>query len=933
MKRTIIYIAVPLLCWLAFTGCTNPAGHSTIPEWITEAPSDSAYTGIDRAGITVLPNGRRITPYGKTLSVAPHPYGLTLGPASNVAVTANSGTSPLSITIIRDLFGEDPVIQQVPEGVQTDPGILESVFMGLAIDPSGKRVYVAGGQENCIYLFSLEDGSGQGKIDCSFVNDSLDYSHGYIGDLALSSDGKRLYGVDQINFRMIIVDTERRQLIASIPVGRYPFGIALSPDEKEAFVANVGMYAYDWIPGIHPGNFKDSALTFPVFAYLSEESIHGIHSDTLEVPGLGDPNVPESFSVWGIDLENNQVTSKIKTGFLVGEKIEGFPAVGGSSPNSLVATDRFVFVSNGNNDCISVIDRDSRTLVKEIRLSLDPRLASLRGIIPFGLALSPDHRRLYVAESGINAVGVIDIEKLELVGHIPAGWFPSKLAVSGDGKKLVVANAKGFGSGPNGGSGFDMGPEGSYIGGLMKGSVTIMDIPGKNQLMELTKQVEENNVSFTPVKEVIKNRKDNPVPVYPGERDSPIRHIVFISKENRTYDEVFGQVEKGKGDARLARYGAHVDFSNWRGVRSMSNATVMPNHLELARRYSISDNFYVDSDHSADGHRWLVCTYPNEWVETSVSASYGGNRDMRNDSRAPGNFAFVGASGAIYPEDYNEAGSIWDHMERHQVTFWNFGFGTMFAPHITDDPAFKETGYLQAVNYPVPAPMFHRTSRKYPTYNTSIPDQFRADRFIEEFSEKWMDGNEPMPSVLTVIIGNDHGAGERPEEGYPFRESYMADNDLALGRIVEFLSHTPYWKEMAIVVTEDDSQGGVDHVDAHRSILMVISPYARKSHVSHVHTSFGSIFKTFWNILGLPCLNQFDATATDLSDMFGNQPDFTPYQALAVDPEIFDPDLAYDPLDEEFNWSSLGESPILDHPEYLKEDSKMQDSLRLKEGD
>lgn len=904
----------------------NRAGRMDLT-WIASCPAADEYTGIDREGVTVLPNGRFITPYGKTLMVAPHPYGLILGPDNNVAVTANSGSSPLSVSIIRNVLGPDPIIQQVPEGVHTERGILESVFMGLAIHPGKPLLYVAGGQDNKVYIFDIESGEKEGEIDCSDSIEGRDYSHGYIGDMVLSVDGSLLYAVDQINFRMLVIETGSERVVKSIAVGRYPFGIALSPDEKEVYVANVGMYEYKWIPGVDPEDLLGTGLSFPPFAFQSEESINGIQTDTLEVPGLGDPNDLESFSVWCIDAASGEVTGKIKTGFLVGEKLEDFPAVGGSSPNSLVATENFIFVSNGNNDCVSVINRYSKELIREIFLRPEPRLSRYRGVIPFGLALSPDHRRLYVAEAGINAVGVIDVPSLELVGHIPAGWFPSKLAVSSDGRYLLVANAKGYGSGPNAGENFEMGPEGSYIGGLMKGSVSVMQVPGDRQLKKLTRQVLDNNVVFSKHSDHQRFESDHPVPLFPGHTESPIKHIVFISKENRTYDEVFGQVKEGRGDPSLARYGYDADFQNWAGDRKLENITVMPNHLELARRFAISDNFYVDSDFSADGHRWLVCTYPNEWVETGVAASYGGNRDFRIGSRAPGNFAFVGASGAIYPEDYNEAGSIWEHMDRNNISFWNFGFGTMFAPHITDDPSLKMTGYLQAVNYPVPAPMFDRTSRTYPTYNTSIPDQFRADRFIEEFTAKWLQGKDSMPAVLTIIIGNDHGAGERPEEGYPFRESYMADNDLALGRIVEFLSHTPYWKNTAIVVTEDDSQGGVDHIDAHRSILMVISPYAKKNYVSHAHSSFGSIFKTFWNILGIPYLNQYDATASDLSDMFTEEPDMTPYSAISVETQMFDPDKAYDPLDEEFNWESLADSPVLDHPEYLKQDSEIQDSL------
>jgi hypothetical protein len=199
----------------------------------------------------------------------------------------------------------------------------------------------------------------------------------------------------------------------------------------------------------------------------------------------------------------------------------------------------------------------------------------------------------------------------------------------------------------------------------------------------------------------------------------------------------------------------------------------------------------VDSDVSADGHRWLVNTFPNEWVKTHVAASYGGKRRMRADSKAPGNLALVGSSAAIYPEDYNEAGSIWEHFDRHAVHFFNFGFGMELAGSLADS-TMKYTGVKYRVNFPIPGPMYDHSSRKYATYNMAIPDQFRVDMFIEEFRERWLDEGKALPNVLTVLLPNDHGAGERPEAGYPYRESYMMDNDLALGRIVEFLSHTPY---------------------------------------------------------------------------------------------------------------------------------------------
>ncbi len=882
--------------------------------WVATAPAAERMAQINPDGETIIPNGRIIKPYGKTVRVAPHPYGLALSPDGTFAVTANSGTRPFSFSILSNFAQEQISVRQIPEGPNNDEGLLEAVFMGLAITPDNRYVYVAGGTANKIFKFEVATGTKVDSIDCSVLNSKGKPNNGYIGDMAMTKDGRSLYAVDQIGFELLVVDVENNSIVHRLPTGRYPFGVQLSPDEQSVFVANVGLFEYQTL------QFKDSTRSgpgiadYPAFGYNSKEMREGYENDSLKVPGLGDPNAPESFSVWKFNTgETPSVAAKVKTGFLVGELVEGIPAVGGASPNSIVVTNDHVFVSNGNNDCISVIDFATEKTVKNIFLKPDARVSKVRGAIPFGLALSPDQKRLYVAAAGINAVAVIDVPSLEVLGYIPAGWFPSKLAVTPDGKTLIVANAKGYGSGPNGGQDYQIGAEGTYIGSLMKGSVSFMDIPSDEVLKELTEQVIAQNFHFTKADEAaLKAKANHPIPLYPGAANSPIKHIVFISKENRTYDEVFGQLPDGNGDATLARYGLDQSFANQARTDSVQNVDVMVNHLALAKRFAISDNFYVDSDHSADGHRWLVNTYPNEWVETSVAASYGGKRRMQRGSEAPGNLALVGSSGAIYPEDYNEAGSIWDHFERNDVSFFNFGFGMELAPAFADS-TMKYTGVRYVVNFPVPGPLYERSSAQYATYNMAIPDQFRADQFIKEFEEKWLGEGKTMPQVLTIMLPNDHGAGDRPHAGYPFRESYMMDNDLALGRIVEFLSHTPYWKNMAIVVTEDDSQDGQDHIDAHRSLLMVISPYAKQDHIGHQHYSFGSIFKTFWHLLGTPYLNQYDAAATDLSDLFSAEPDFTPYQAKPVDGRVFDPQKALDPFDENFDWKAMTESPELDN--------------------
>jgi YVTN family beta-propeller protein len=883
-------------------------------------------------GATVIPNGRILTPTGKNYTVAPHPFGLALSNNGEFAVTANSGTNPLSISIIRNIL-TSPEIRQVPPGADTDKGVLESVFMGLAISPENEKVYVSGGQANKIFVFDLLTGQKRDSVDCSVSDDSVNLKHGYIGDMTITSDGNTLYAVDQINFRLLVIDAIKLKVKSSVPVGRYPFGVVLTPDEKKVYVANVGMFQYSKIGSIEERKDVNGALSFPAFAYGSKEMINGISNDSIEVPGLGDPNSELSFSVWAVSVENlnnPQVVAKIKTGNLIGQMVEGVPAVGGSSPNSLAATDKYVFVSNGNNDNITVIDIANDKIVKEIFIRPHEAVKQFRGVIPFGLAADHDFKRLFVAEAGINAIGVIDIESLEVKGHIPAGWFPSKLKVTPDGKNLIVTNAKGYGSGPNGGSDFISGPAGTYIGSLMKGTVSVIKIPDNAELKKMTDRVIENNFMIEEARAISEQRKGNPIPLYGGEKETPIKYIVFISKENRTYDEVFGQIAKGEGDSTIARYGYNASFSNRKGTNCIQNATVMANHLKLAREFAIADNFYVDSDVSADGHRWLVNTYPNEWVETTTAANYGGNRNYNPESKAPGSLAMNGSAGAIYPEDYNEAGSMWDHLERGKVDFFNFGFSVMFEPAFYDN-SYKYTGIKQFANFPLPAALFERTSKQFPTYNMAIPDQFRVSQFIKEFNEKWGEGKAPMPQVITLIIPNDHGADDRPEAGYPFRESYMVDNDFAVGRVVEFLSHTPYWKNMAIVITEDDAQNGVDHIDAHRSILMVISPYSRRDYVSKVHYSFGSIFKTFWNILGLPYLNQYDAGATDLSDMFTGEADFTPYNALPPDLRIFDPQKALDPLDENFDWKAVKETPLLDNPADMVIDQKEKPEYRLED--
>jgi YVTN family beta-propeller protein len=902
------------------------------------APGGSSYTApagdrparIDRQGVTILPNGRLLTPLGRSTLVAPHPYGLCLSPDGRVLVASSSGMGPFALSLMTELGSPMLRLRQIPAGVKTDVRELNATFMGLAIAPDNRALYASGGDDGVILRFDLETGRRLAVIPLNGVSDGQKYVDSFAGDLTLSPDGRWLFVVDHANFRVAVLDTGAGRVIHSVPVGRDPFGIALTPDGRQAWVVNVGMFEYRPVPDARvdvsgqgsaaPGLSHRRrptpvrrGLSFPPFGFPSRQARQGTFVEGRRVPGLGDPNVPESFSVWGLDVTDParaRVVSRIKTGYRVGGLTpQGFPAVGGSGPSAVVAGAGRVYVSNANNDTIQAFDtRTGRALFTRL-LAPTPALERPRGTMPFGLALSRDGRRLYVAEAGINAVGVLDALSGRVLGHLPVGWWPSKIQVSRDGRNLYVACAKGFGSGPNGGQRFRPGPEGTYVGNLLKGAVFRIPVPADGELARHTRQVLANN-GFLP-RAGPPRTGSHPIPTprmaLNGAAPSrQIRSVVFIAKENRTFDEVFGDLPGVNGEAALARFGPRGVVGSYRNVE------VMPNHRRLARQFAHCDNFYIDGDVSADGHRWLVGVYPNPWMAVNYVMAYGGRNNFRLNP-TPGRRAIFGANSSVAPEDYLEAGSIWENLTRHRLPFRNYGEGFEFAG-VEEGPGELPTGAIETVNVPMPKALFDNTSRTYPQFNTNIPDQYRADQFIRDFDARFTRPRRPMPRFVYLHLPNDHGAGPRPRDGYPFTESYMADNDYALGRIVEYLSHTPYWRHMAIFVTEDDAQSGVDHVDAHRSLCMVISPWVKRGHVSHRHASLASMHKTVELILGMRFLNQYDAVAADLADCFTPQPDLRPYRAVPVDRRLFDPRRCKDPTDPDFRRARRRPSVEMDDP-------------------
>ncbi len=857
-------------------------------------------------GESIIPGGRSTAPLGRQYLTGPGPWGLAVSPNGKRVVSADGGPRGFSLTLLDHRADgwriDHRDASRKPDAEPEEEDEFRSIFMGLAFE-NNDDIYASEGNSGRVRLLNIATGKRKHLYDLNTGG----FADSYTGDIAFDANRHILYVVDQANFRVAVIDTRKHRILASVRTGRLPFAIALSPDAKRVYVTNIGMFEYSALPGATKADARATGLPFAAFGFPSKEAEQGAErvnaaGQTIQVPGLGSPNVKESNSLTVIDVADPaqpKVVKFIPTGLPFGPASKG-----GSSPSAVAADDSHIYVANGHNDSVTVIDAKSLDVVDQILLRI-PGLENLRGILPTGLTL--DGQTLYVAEAGINAVGVIDLKTRKLAAHLPAGWFPTRIVVR-DGQ-MYVTNAKGNGTGPN--ASLTKAYENSFVMDQRRGSISIYPVPAPADYAKHTARVFQLN-GFHPAA---------PPPALPA----ALQYVVIIVKENRTFDEVFGDVVSAanspvNGAWDLARYGQYAVVASERGGLQermpLKSVNVTPNHHALAEQFAFSDNFYADSEVSVDGHHWVVGSYPNAWTESTLMAAYGGKKNFRLPTSAPGRLLFTGSNSSVHPEEYLEAGALWHHLDRHKITFRNFGEGFELSG-IDEGPGLKPTGARFLTNVPMPDPLYLNSSRDYPGYNTNIPDQFRANAFIAEIEKKYILGGESFPRLLFIHLPNDHTARPRPEDGYPFAASYVADNDYALGRIMEFLSKSPWWKQMAVFVTEDDAQGGVDHVDSHRSILLVASPYARKNYVSKTNTSFPSILKTSFRILGLPPLNLFDATAADLSDCFTTQPDFTPFTLKPIRPELFDPAKARDPLDPK-------PGPRMDDPRVLREQHSQQ---------
>jgi DNA-binding beta-propeller fold protein YncE len=852
---------------------------------------------------TILPGGRFVQPFGQTHITGPGPFGIVVNAKADTIISADGGPNRFSLTVVKrdGQFWRTRTIKG--KKVKTDPDEEEeeegfhSVFQGMAFE-GDSGLFVSEGNSGVVRRLDSDNGKTQFKLELN----QGEYRDSYSGDLAFDAKRHLLYVVDQANFRVAIWDTSRRRLLQSVKVGRLPFAIALSPDQKRLYVTNLGIFEYQSLPGADRKRPIETGIPFPAFGFPSKESLEGVERETgqgkVKVAPLGDPNREDSNSLAIIDVAvagQAKLLKFIRTGLPFGAQ-----SLGGSSPSGVVATQDRIFVANGHNDSITVIDARKLERIEDINIRI-PKLESLRGILPIGLAWHEPTRRLLVAEAGINAIGVVDPSARRVVGHIPSAWFPTDLTMTGD--KVYAVAAKGFGTGPNATS--TLAHEKSFQADLRHGAIQIFDLPSDAELANLTQAVYKNNGFI--------QTADTPGPL------PATKHVVIIVKENRTFDEVFGDLEKaGNAEIRgawlLARYGRYGIVQTERNALkpriSQKGQVISPNHIALAQRFSISDNFYADSEVSVDGHHWIVGSYPNAFTESTLMAAYGGQKDFRLPTTAPGRLLFPGSNSSVHPEEQLEGGALWHHLERNKISFRNYGEGFELAG-ADEGTGLKPTGARYLTNIPMPDPLYRNTARDYPNYNTNIPDQFRADQFIKDVKQRFVDGTETLPQLIFIHLPNDHGAKPRREDGYPVPASFMADNDYALGRIIDFLSHTKYWADMSIFVTEDDSQGGVDHIDTHRTVFMAIGPYIKQNYVSRVNTSFPSLLKTVFRLLRIPSLNLYDHAAQDLSDCFTLSPDLTPFTVRPANPEIFDPARAKEPRDPT-------PGPRMDDPFYLR---------------
>lgn len=644
----------------------------------------------------------------------------------------------------------------------------------------------------------------------------------YLG-VAFSPDGKQVYASAGGNNKIRTFSFADGTLAELAPIEMkdpaspdtqfYPAGISVSPDGKALYVAN---NLHHSVSRIDLATGQITATT-PVGQrpYTAQVSRNG---STVYVTNWGES------SVTVLNATDLTVRKTIPVGLHPNAVAEN-PATGA------------IYVANSDSDEISVVDPKSQSVRQTI--SLAPYRGAPTGSQPDALTVSKDGKTLYVANALNNDVAVIDVAsgqggEAKVKGLIPTAWYPTGVFAGADDKQLMVLNAKGLGAGPNN-------VNHGWSGNMIQGSVSMLAVPDAKQLKAYTQQVEANNhvqraeraAWFKPEQ----TKQPFPIPRY-GDKSS-IKHVIYVIKENQTFDHVFGDLGKGNGDPTLALYGKETT----------------PNHQKLAKQFVTLDNFYTDAEVSADGHNWTTAAKANDYTQKNWLANYSG-RNREYDFEGNGDTVSTGT-----PYSRSQEGYIWEKALEAGLTYRNYG---EFVHHY--DPKTKLYAPEES------AGMGDHFDAKYPGWDLEISDMTRYQEWEREFKDFEQKGN--LPQLETVYLPNDHTGG-----GKWGPQQMVAQNDLALGKLVETVSHSQYWKDTVIFVVEDDSQGGVDHVDAHRTVALAISPYTQKGTVDSTFYDTPSMLRTMELILGLKPMTQFEAAAIPMVNAFTAQPNLAPYTA------------------------------------------------------
>jgi DNA-binding beta-propeller fold protein YncE len=800
----------------------------------------------------MTPVNQLVTPVGRVLELpGMRPQALALSPNGKILVTAGKTPELVVVDPVKSI-----ILQRVPlppesGGQAANADIVSShilkpdeegqvSFTGITYSPDGKRIYLAN-VNGSIKVFKVDTNSEVAPL-VSFPLPAAaapDRTNEIPASLTFSRDGKKLYVVFNLSNQLAEMEPETGRVLRTWDVGVAPYDVVMTGDK--GYVSNWG--------GRRPGA---GTLTGPAGRGTR------VRVDPVR-------HIANEGSVSVVDLASGKVLTEILTGLH-------------TSALALTPNGKFLVAANAGSDTLSVIDTRKDVIVETIWTRQNP--SDLFGASPNALVFDPSGKTLFVCNGTQNAVGVISFTpaKSKLEGLVPVGWFPGAIVYDTPRKSLYVANIKGVGQGrtrkSNGRT--------EYNSHQYYGSLSFVSRPSSKELTRLT-QVVLANMRYPLLKHAAlpprPNQPARPVPERIGE-PSVFKHVVYFIKENRTYDQVFGDVQEGNGDPDLCVFGANIT----------------PNQHKMVRQFVLLDNTYCSSILSADGHQWSTTAFATDYMEKSFAGfprSYpDGMEDDDVDALAYSPAGFIWDNALAKGEsvrDYGEFGitrKSWkDRSRKGPIKFLDhyreFVDGTD-SINLYSSPAVESLRPVLATNTV--------------GWDMDVPDVFRAAQFIKELKEFEKNGN--FPNLVIVCLPNDHTSGT--SAGAPTPAAHVADNDLAFGQMVEALSHSRFWKETCILAIEDDPQAGWDHVSGYRTTAYAISPYTKRGKVVSTQYNHTSLIRTIEQILGLPPMNQMDGTATPMFDCFQDTPDFTPFDSVknnvALDQMNPDPKAILDPV-------------------------------------